>query len=98
MLLQTSLLAYKSLKDLGDRQQQVYDAFETLGSASNEQIAEYLHLPIQSVTGRVNELFRYGYLGVEGLTKTRSGRTAKLWSLRDRNDKKLTEHTQDCGE
>lgn len=91
MLAQTSLLAYRAIKELGTRQQQVHDAVETLGSASNEELSDYLGWPIQSVTGRVNELSRYGYLGVEGITKTKSGRSAKLWSLRDPADKRLKE-------
>lgn len=93
MLAQTSLLSYQSLtkKELGDRQQQVFDAIERNGSMSNEEISLFLGLPIQSVTGRVNELARYGYLVVAGLTTTRSGRSAKLWAVADPDDKKLRE-------
>ena len=91
MIAQTSLLAYRTLTDLGDRQQQVFDAIEYMGSASNEMVADRLNLPIQSVTGRVNELVRYGYLTVVGITHNKSGRSAKLWGVCDPADKKLKE-------
>jgi len=94
MLAQTSLLAYRSLKDLGARQQQVFDVVEAMGSASNEQIAEELKVPINYVTGRVNELARYGYLAVTGLTKNRSGKSAKLWAVTNPQDEKIKE--PDC--
>lgn len=91
MIAQTSLTAYKQLKDLGNRQQQVFDAVEDMGSASNEQVAEKLGLPIQSVTGRVNELARYGYLDVVGTTFNKSGHLAKLWAVCSPQDKKIKE-------
>jgi DNA-binding MarR family transcriptional regulator len=91
MLSQTSLLAYRSLKDLGARQQQVYDAIDGMGSASNEQVSDHLKLPIQSVTGRVNELARYGYVAVVGTTFNKSGHLAKLWAIANPQDKKIKE-------
>lgn len=92
MIAQTSLLAYKTVnKDLGARQQQVFDVVEARGSASNEQIADTLKVPINYVTGRVKELRDMGYLGFESLTKNRSGSVAKSWSIRDPQDKKVKE-------
>lgn len=79
----TSRTAYESIIDkLGDRQEQVYEAIKALQTATNEQLSDYLHLPIQSVTGRSNELNRYGLIEVVGVTKTKSGRSAKVWSAK----------------
>ena len=91
MIATTTREAYRSITDLGNRQQQVFDAIEAMGSASNEQVSEKLRLPIQSVTGRVNELARYGYLAVVGTTFTKSGRLAKLWAISDPQDKRVKE-------
>lgn len=86
---ETSRSAYKSIKDLGDKQRVVYEAIKTLGRATNEEIATYLNWPIQSVTGRVNELNKYGMATVDGIGVTRSGRSAKIWVIKDLNDQKL---------
>ena len=95
MIATTSMAAYAGLKDLGTRQQQVFDVIETMGSASNEMIAEKLRLPINCITGRTNELSRYGYVKVAGLTRNRSGVSAKLWAVSDPElDKRLKEF--DC--
>lgn len=91
MIAETSRSAYKSLKDLGDKQRVVYEAIKALGRATNEQLADYLNWPIQSVTGRVNELGKYQMVAVDGLSLTRSGRSAKVWVIKDLNDKKLNE-------
>lgn len=84
MIAATSKAAYRSIQtDLSDRQQAVFDAIEHLGSASNEMLSEHLGWPINCITPRVNELAYKGFVGVEGLTTGRSGRSAKLWSVRD---------------
>lgn len=93
----TSKDAYTAIKDkLGARQTAVYEAITELGVATNEAIAEHLNWPLQSVTGRVTELRNYGLIDVEGLGKNKSGFTAKLWSVRNLNDKKLFDMARDC--
>ncbi len=93
----TSRQAYAAIQDkLGHRQEEVYLAIKEMGKASNESIAEHLGWPINRVTGRVTELKRFGLVDVEGLTHNKTGFTAKLWSVRDPNDTKLTE-IADCG-
>lgn len=53
----TSILAYAEvLENLGERQTQVYSVIRELGSCNNVMIANALHLPINSITPRVNEL------------------------------------------
>lgn len=53
----TSLLAYAGiLGSLGERQIQVYRAISDLKSCSNTMISQYLHLPINCIVGRTNEL------------------------------------------
>ena len=55
--LPTSLLAYADvLEELGERQTQVYCVIRNLKSCNNQMIANFLHLPINSITPRVNEL------------------------------------------
>ena len=54
---QQSLQAYELIKpELNKRQAQVLNAIFQLGEASNHQIAEFLNLEINQVTGRTNEL------------------------------------------
>lgn len=89
MIAETSRSAYKSLKDLGDKQRVVYEAIKTLGRATNEQLAEHLGWEINRITGRVNELSHYGMVAVDGLGKTKSGRSAKIWVVKDLNDSVL---------
>lgn len=93
----TSRSAYKSLKDLGDKQRVVYEAIKTLRRATNEQIAEHLGWEINRITGRVNELSHYGMVAVDGLGKTKSGRTAKVWVVKDLGDKKVMEYGKAIG-
>ena len=55
--LPTSLLAYAEVLDtLSERQTQVYIKIREMKSCNNVMIAETLHLPINSITPRVNEL------------------------------------------
>ncbi len=56
-IMPTSLVAYAEvLENLGERQTQVYVVIRNLKSCNNQMIAEFLHLPINSITPRVNEL------------------------------------------
>lgn len=53
----TSILAYAEvLENISERQTQVYTVIRNLKSCNNVMIAEFLHLPINSITPRVNEL------------------------------------------
>ena len=55
--LPTSLTAYAEvLENLCERQTQVYVVIRNLNSCNNQMIAEFLRLPINSITPRVNEL------------------------------------------
>ncbi len=96
MISQTSLFAYKSIKELGDKQQVVYEAVKYLGRATNEQIADYLGWTINRVTGRCTELRNFNLLAVDGLGKTKSNRSAKVWVIKtideDRIFERLREH------
>jgi len=85
----TSKKAYRELKDLGEKQRQVFDALGELGIASNQDIAEYLGWPINRVTGRCKELRDYKFVDVHGMKQTRIGTTVKTYHCVDPNDKKL---------
>jgi hypothetical protein len=98
MIASTSEQAYKSIKPkLGDKQRAVYSAIKDMGIASNEMLADYLHWPINCVTGRSTELHRYGMITVEKLGFSKSGRRTKMWSICDLNDSKLQKLESDCG-
>lgn len=57
MIQETSKEAYKDVKSsLGMRHKQVILALVTLKRANNREIAQYLNMPINCITGRVNEL------------------------------------------
>ena len=56
----TSILAwYQILENLGERQVKVYKAIKDLKFCSNTMISQHLNLPINCITGRVNELRKY---------------------------------------
>lgn len=93
----TSMMAYEALLDkLGEKQQIVYEAIKELGAATNDQIADHLGWTINRVTGRVTELKKYGLVDVEGIGISNSGNSAKVWSIRDLNDRKLEQMSHDC--
>jgi len=95
---QTSIFAYKSIQhELGDKQQIVYDAVKELSRATNEEIAHYLGWEINRVTGRVNELSKYGMLVPDGIAIGKSGRPAKVWVITDVNDRHLKDISEECG-
>jgi len=75
----------------------VYEAIGEMGLATNEQISEYLDWPINRVTGRVTELHRFGMVDVEGISKNKSGFSAKQWAVKNINDRNLTQMALDCG-
>lgn len=61
MIAQTSLLAYvEVLESIGTRQMQIYKTIEEIGPCSNTMISKRLHLPINCITGRSNELRKQG--------------------------------------
>jgi DNA-binding MarR family transcriptional regulator len=59
---------YQLTDSLGDRQQQVLDMIRVMGRVSNRQLSELLHLPINSITGRVRELRDKGLVTECGTT------------------------------
>lgn len=91
MIAETSRLAFYNLKKLGEKQRIVFEAVCELGSASNDLIAVQTKLPLQTVCGRVNELVKMGYLGLERRARNSFGNMANFWSVRNPNDKKLQE-------
>lgn len=97
MIAETSRQAYEAAKPkIGNNQRVVLDVIKVNGAITNEGISFALGWPINRVTPRVNELFHKGLVGVEGRGVNKSGQTAKLWSYRDPNDKKLLELANDC--
>jgi len=89
MIQQTSLLAFYSLKGLGDEQRRVYEAIKKLGAATDRQLAKYLGKEINCITPRRGELVEMKLVGEEGLVMQDTGRKAMAWSVREPNDSKL---------
>lgn len=57
MVQETSLLAYKDIqKNIGERQLQVYNSIKHLKFATIRMISKDLNLPVNCITGRLNEL------------------------------------------
>jgi DNA-binding MarR family transcriptional regulator len=94
----TSKKAYNNLKDLGDKQYQVHQAIGELGTPSNQDIADKLGWEINRVTGRVNELSKYGFVEVSGLKLGRFGNMVKTWRAVNPADNKIKEQIYDCAD
>lgn len=86
MLQQTSLLAYHNdvKPTLGQKQARVLNAVKALGSACNQEIADYLRLPINSVTPRVFELRAMGKVEMDRKDiYPATNRKVIYWRVRD---------------
>lgn len=78
-MVDTSLDAWKSIQvGLNKKQVQVLGCIIVNEGATNEQIADYLGVGINTVTPRTNELLHMGKIERGKKVKTRSNRTAYL--------------------
>lgn len=90
MIRETSKEALASIKDLGHRRTQVYSIIQQLGQACNLDIAQELHMPINSITPRTNELVKMGYVEKSHIAPNRfTGKKVIYWKLRAK-EKQLT--------
>lgn len=62
MFQQTSLLAYRSLEHIGQKQKACYRIIKVLGPVCNQDIGYQLNWEINRVTPRVKELRELGYV------------------------------------
>ena len=79
----TSLFAYRTISNLGEKQSKVLEKIEELQPCSNKQIARALGWEINRVTGRVNELAKIGLIKTEKIAKGETGRPEKLWQIKE---------------
>lgn len=79
----TSLFAYRTIANLGEKQSKVLEKIEELQPCSNKQIARALGWEINRVTGRVNELAKIGLIKTEKIAKGETGRPEKLWQIKE---------------
>lgn len=64
---QTSIMAFDSIQhELGMKQSIVLDAIRAMYCPNNREVAEYLGLPINTITPRVNELVKKGLVTCAG--------------------------------
>lgn len=96
----TSRQAYDKLQDtLTDRETSVYEALQTLGQATNDDLSDFLHWPINQVTGRVTGLVSKGYVIVAGIGKSKLGNSAKIWTTTNSADKQIVmRFANDCAD
>jgi len=79
----TSLEAFDLIFDeLGSRQKEVYEVIESYCNCCNQDIAEFLGLPINSVTPRVKELRDLGFVCQNGFKINRLGRRVMTWKVK----------------
>ena len=80
----TSLEAHDSIKDIKPtRYFQICDALAIHGPMTNLELSKFLGLPINSITGRVNELVnQHNILEEKGLKLQDTGRKAIKWGLK----------------
>lgn len=66
------------------RREQVFQAIsQSFGGLTNWEIAERLHLPINCITGRVNELYKAGKLMQSGVRLNRkTGKNNTVWTIK----------------
>jgi len=83
LIRQTSLEAYSRIKkELGKRQQEIYDGFLGNGSCTNLELSKFLGIPINQITPRTNELVKQGYVKEYEKRKCSvSGRNAISWRV-----------------
>lgn len=79
----TSREAYANIKNLSDKQQEVLEAIEVIGEATNYQIALYLRWEINRVTGRVTELRKLGKIELAGKRTGQFNVKAQVWRIAD---------------
>ena len=81
---QTSIEAYSRIKkELGKRQQEVYDGFLGNGTCTNLELSRLLGIPIYQITPRTNELVKLGFVvEVEKRQCSVSGKKAISWRVK----------------
>ncbi len=79
---ETSGMAYDSIKDNVSNKQKVVMHALVYGPKTNQEIAEYLGWPINTVTPRCNELVKKGFVIEHSRKVGPSGRFAIRWSLK----------------
>ena len=97
MISQTSLEAFEEiLPKIGDRQTQVLRSLYILNEASNRMLSENCKLPINCITGRVNELAKNGCIFNSKIApclatfqREQISRNVKYWKLTNKGLKVL---------
>lgn len=80
---ETSLEAFKTV-DLQRREKEVLGIIQKLQPCYNEQIADYLKRPINTITGRVNGLYNKGVITDFDKIKNTRGRSVIRWVMANR--------------
>jgi predicted ArsR family transcriptional regulator len=80
---ENSIIAYDSLP-ITKRQQEVIDAFKSLGMATDNQIANHLKYTVNRVTGRITELRNRGIIIEASTIKSEFGKPNRVCQLKEK--------------
>jgi len=73
---------YEILPKINKKQSLVYGALKLLGSATNQQISNFLKIPINCVTPRILELRKYGFVEEDRIVINQNNRSSISWRIR----------------
>ena len=87
----TSREAFHSLNDLSRRQEEVYQIIRDYSPVNNLSISHLLHMPINSITPRTNELVEKGLVeeSHRGISET-TGKRVIFWKLKVNKPEQLS--------
>jgi len=85
----TSLASYfgEVLDTLGSRQKKVLEAFTQKENFTNTEVADFLQMPINTITPRTNELVKKGLLREACVRECKiTSRKAKAWEIKPQHE------------
>lgn len=81
---QTSIFAYREMKNIGAKQRFIYEVIRNNGPMTNLDIADLTRLPINRITGRTNELVAGGLVEEAYKAPSRqTGRQSVWWRIKE---------------
>lgn len=80
-----SIMAYRNIPDLEDRQRRVYSCISDYPDVSSNDISRIMKMEVRNVRSRVGELLKNGDIVVSGEKTDRlTGRTVRKYRAADR--------------
>jgi len=92
---QTSIIAFHSLRDISGRQRAVFEILRETQPACNMDISANLHLPINQITPRTNELVEMGLVKLAHKAPNPiTSKTVIYWGLSIKGENLVTKKEQ----